>query len=115
MVEYKQYIKDGVVRRFKIIDGKVLTTIGNIVNPTIEEFLADGWQEYTPPTPPTPEPILPSIEELVERKVRERYTINQEFQVNRKRDTDKEAFAAYYAYVEECIAWADEQPHREED
>lgn len=111
MVEYKQYIKDGVVRRFKIVDGKVLTTIGNIVNPTIEQFLADGWQEYVPPTP---QPILPSIEELVEGKVRERYTINQEFQVNRKRETDKEAFEAYYAYVEECIAWAEQQPHREE-
>ena len=111
MVEYKQYIKDGVVRRFKIVDSKVLTTIGNIVNPTIEQFLADGWQEYVPPTP---EPILPTIEELVEGKVRERYTINQEFQVNRKRETDKEAFEAYYAYVEECIAWAEQQPHREE-
>ena len=111
MVEYKQYIKDGVVRRFKIVDGKVLTTIGNIVNPTIEEFLADGWQEYVPPTP---QPILPTIEELVEGKVRERYTINQEFQVNRKRETDKDAFKAYYAYVEECIAWAEQQPHREE-
>ena len=112
MVEYKQYIKDGVVRRFKIVDGKVLTTIGDVINPTIEEFLADGWQEYIPPTP---QPILPSIEELVEQKLRERYTINQEFQVNRKRDTDTEAFQAYYAYVEECIAWAYEQPHREED
>ena len=111
MVEYKQYIKDGVVRRFKIVDGKVLTTIGNIVNPTIEQFLADGWQEYVPPTP---QPILPTIEELVEGKVRERYTINQEFQVNRKRETDKEAFEAYYTYVEECIAWAEQQPHREE-
>lgn len=111
MVEYKQYIKDGVVRRFKIVDGKVLTTIGNIVNPTIEEFLADGWQEYIPPTP---QPILPTIEELVEGKVRERYTINQEFQVNRKRETDKEAFEAYYAYVEQAIAWAEQQPHREE-
>lgn len=111
MVEYKQYIKNGVVRRFKIVDGKVLTTIGNIINPTIEQFLADGWQEYTPPTP---QPILPTIEELVEGKVRERYTINQEFQVNRKRETDKEAFEAYYAYVEECIAWAEQQPHREE-
>ena len=111
MVEYKQYIKDGVVRRFKIVDSKVLTTIGNIVNPTIEQFLADGWQEYVPPTP---EPILPTIAELVEGKVRERYTINQEFQVNRKRETDKEAFEAYYAYVEECIAWAEQQPHREE-
>lgn len=112
MVEYKYYKKEDKVRLFKIVDGKVLTTIGNIVNPTIEQFIADGWQEYTRPTP---EPILPSIGELVEQKLRERYSINQEFQVNRKRDTEHEAFIAYYDYVEECIAWAYEQPHREEE
>lgn len=115
----RQYIKDGEIRSFEIIDGKVCATllIGGVwvCSPTIEQIEADGWREYTPPTPPIPEPILPTIEELVEQKLRERYTINQEFQVNRKRDTDTEAFQAYYAYVEECIAWAYEQPHREED
>lgn len=115
MVEYKQYIKDGVVRTFKIVDGKVLTTIGNIVNPTIEQFLADGWEEYIPPIPPAPEPVLPTIEQLVEGKLRERYSINQEFEVNRKRETEPQAFTAYYDYVEKCIAWAEEQPHREEE
>ena len=111
----QQFIKDGVVRTFEVQDGRVITSILIdgcwVCNPTIEQFESDGWQEYTPPTP---EPYLPTIEELVEGKLRERYTINQEFQVNRKRDTDKEAFEEYYAYVEECIAWAEQQPHREE-
>jgi hypothetical protein len=110
-----QFIKDGVVRTFEVQDGRVITSILIdgcwVCNPTIEQFLADGRQEYIPPTP---EPYLPSIEELVEGKLRERYTINQEFEVNRKRDTEPQAFQAYYDYVEECIEWANEQPHREE-
>ena len=114
-----KYIKDGEIRSFEIKREKVCATllIGGVwvCHPTIEQIEADGWRKYIPQIPPTPEPILPSIEELVEGKVRERYTINQEFQVNRKRDTDKEAFAAYYEYVEECIAWAEQQPHREEE
>lgn len=108
------FIKDGQVRSFEVQDGKVIATllIGGewVSNPTLAAFYADGWQDYTPPTP---EPVLPTIEELVEGKLRERYTINQEFEVQRKRDTEPENFADYYAYVEECIAWANEQPHRD--
>lgn len=103
--------KDGEVRAFNVESGKVLATIElnnrTIVNPTIEQFDASGWTHCEPP-----EPILPTIEELVEGKLRERYSINQEFEVQRKRDTEPEAFQAYYAYVEECIEWANEQPHR---
>ena len=106
--------KDGKIRSFEVVDDRVMTTIeiGGVwvSNPTLADFLADGWREWIAPIP---EPILPTIEELVERKLRERYTINQEFQVNRKRDTDKEAFQTYYDYVEECIAWAEQQPHRD--
>lgn len=114
----KQYIKDGVIRTFYIVGDKVsaMLLIGGqwVCNPTVERLEQAGWAPYTPPTPPTPEPVLPTVEELVERKLRERYSINQEFEVNRKRDSDPTAFAAYYDYVEECIAWANEQPHREE-
>ena len=106
--------KDGKIRSFEVVDNRVMTTIeiGGVwvSNPTLADFLADGWREWIAPVP---EPILPTIEELVEGKLRERYSINQEFQVNRKRDTDKEAFAAYYDYVEECITWAEQQPHRD--
>ena len=111
----KQYFKnkDGEVRAFEVENGKVLTTIElnsrTIVNPTIEQFEASGWTPCEPP-----EPVLPTIEELVEGKLRERYSINKEFEVQRKRDNEPEAFAAYYAYVEECIELANEQPHRDE-
>ena len=120
MVEYKQYIKDGVVRRFKIVDGKVLTTIGNIVNPTIEEFLADGWQEYVPPTPPTPTPYVPTYSELVEQYIRENGypTYGAELAVLNNYAEDKEQYAdAYAQYVETrhyAKEWAEQQPHREE-
>ena len=106
---------EGNVKPFEVIGGKVKTTIESelqvIVNPTLAQFESIGWMPYIPPVP---EPILPTIEELVECKLRERYTINQEFEVQRKRDTEPDAFQAYYDYVEECIAWANEQPHREE-
>ena len=80
--------------------------------------MAQGWTEYTPPAPPAPpapEPYVPTIEELVERKLRERYSINQEFEVQRKRKTEPQAFVDYYDYVEQCIEWANKQPHREEE
>ena len=111
----KTYIKDGVIRTFLIEGERVMATL--LIkgvwtsNPTLDDFLADGWEEYITPVP---EPYLPTIEELVEGKLRERYTINQEFEVQRKRDTEQTAFAEYYQYVEDCITWANEQPHRNE-
>lgn len=112
----KGFIKDGHVRYFNVDDKRVYATIeiaGEwIANPTLVAFYADGWREYIAPVP---EPVLPTIEELVESKLRERYTINQEFEVQRKRDTEPDAFTAYYEYVEECITWANEQPHRDND
>ena len=112
--------KCDIIRDFPVRGGKVVTTIKvngiTVINPTFMQFKDDGWEEYTPPTSPTPEPmsILPTIEELVEGKLRERYSINQEFEVNRKRDIEPQTFQAYYDYVEQCIVWAYEQPHREE-
>lgn len=109
------FIKDGQVCSFEVQDGRVLATLlidgVYVSNPTLDQMYTDGWQDYIPTTP---EPVLPTIEELVEGKLRERYTINQEFEVNRKRDTEPQAFVAYYAYVEECIEWANKQPHRNE-
>lgn len=111
----KTFEKDGIIRSFEVDNDRVLATIEIgvewVANPTLAAFLADGWREYIAPVP---EPILPTIEELVERRLRERYSINQEFEVNRKRETDPQGFAAYYDYVEECILWANEQPHRDE-
>lgn len=110
----KTFEKGGKIRSFEVVNDRVMATlqIGGewVANPTLAAFLADGWREYIAPVPET---ILPTIEELIEGKLRERYTINKEFEVQRKRDTDPQAFAAYYDYVEECILWANKQPHRD--
>lgn len=99
--------KDGVIKEFRVGEGKVFTTIElngfRITNPTLEQFKSLGWEEFTYPIP---EPYVPTLEELVEQKIRVRYSINQEFQIQRKRDTEPEAFEEYYQFVEECIAEA---------
>lgn len=108
-----QYFKKGeTIKPFQTENGKVHTTISlngfNITNPTIEQFKETGWEEYVYPTT-EPAPYVPTLEELVESKIRERYSINQEFEVNRKRDTDPDAFNTYYDYVEQCIEQAKAQ------
>ena len=92
-----------------------------IYSPSDEQIVAAGWtikEEIVP----IPEPYVPTVEELVERALRygedggtPTYSINQEFEVQRKRDTEPEAYAAYYARVEACISWAKSQPHRAEE
>lgn len=108
------FIKDGEIRSFRVENNKVYTTIEldnlRITNPTLEQFKSLGWEEYVAPEP---EPYVPTLEELVESKLRERYSINQEFEVQRKRDIESDKFQEYYDYVEECISWAHEQPHRD--
>ena len=43
-------------------------------------------------------------ESMIIRKIREKYTVNQEFAVHRKRDKNPDEFAAYDAFVERCKA-----------
>ncbi|MBQ7347819.1 MAG: hypothetical protein IJW55_07665 [Clostridia bacterium] len=49
-----------------------------------------------------------SWEELYEdqiiRKIRKRYTVNQELAILRQRDTKPEEFAKYNSYIEQCKA-----------
>ena len=45
-------------------------------------------------------------DELVDSKIRARYTISQEFAILRQRDTKPEEFAEYNAYCEQCKAEA---------
>lgn len=47
-----------------------------------------------------------SYEELVDSKIRARYTISQEFAILRQRDTKPDEFAEYNAYCEQCKAEA---------
>ena len=43
-------------------------------------------------------------ENLIIRKIRNRYSVNQELAILRQRDTKPEEFAEYNAYVERCKA-----------
>lgn len=47
-----------------------------------------------------------SYDELVDSKIRARYTISREFAILRQRDTKPEEFAEYNAYCEQCKAEA---------
>lgn len=79
----KQYIKE--------IDGKrviktrnriVIYKDGNqIINPTEEMVLADGWVEYVPPTPPEPS-VAELLESAKQRKLSELYDYDESSEVN---------------------------------
>jgi hypothetical protein len=102
--------KENEIKRYEVQDGKVLCTIeigGRWVsNPTLEVFLEQGWEEYTPPTPPAPQPYMPTYEELVVMKIHERYSIDDELALLRQRDTKADEFAEYNDFCEQCKAEA---------
>lgn len=94
------------MRYFKEKDGnKVffngILIVGNkqIINPTKEQILNDGWKEYIKPIA---EAYIPTYEEKVEQLIREKYTISDELAIQRQRDTKPSEFSEYFAYCEEC-------------
>lgn len=94
------------MRYYKEINGKRvffngILQVGNkqIINPTEEQILADGWQVYIPAPV---EPYVPTYEERVEELIREKYSLNQELAIQRQRDTKPSEFDEYFAYCEEC-------------
>ena len=42
----------------------------------------------------------------INKRIRKKYSVSQEFSILRQRDTKPEEFAAYNAYAEECKAIA---------
>lgn len=126
------FIKDGIIRSFKVENNKVYTTIEldgfKITNPTLEQFKSIGWEEYIPEPTPEPEPYVPTLEELVEQAIRggleednyqTHYSQNQEFHLSRlmaNEDIPEEVWIKWKQYndfVERCITWAKSQPYRE--
>ena len=115
------FIKDGQIRSFEVVDGKVIATLvigGNWVsNPTLEAFYADGWRDYTPPAP---EPYIPTYAELVEQYIREHgyETYGAELAIINNYAIDPTTYAdAYAVYMQTRVdakAWANSQPHRED-
>ncbi|WP_281512269.1 hypothetical protein [Mammaliicoccus vitulinus] len=45
-----------------------------------------------------------NYEQIIDKLIRIRYTINDEFAILRQRDTKPEEFSEYYSYVEKCKA-----------
>jgi hypothetical protein len=86
-----QFIKEGEIKSFVVENGKVLTLANinglSVINPTIDEFINSGWREYQNFQESE---YIPTLEELVEKLIRERYTLNKELQIHRKRDADPE-------------------------
>ena len=104
-MKMKQYTKQ--------IDGKTVIKPRNmivvvkgdkqIINPTKEQILADGWEVYNPAPV---EPYKPTYEERVELLIRSRYSLNDELAIQRQRETKPSEFEEYFAYCEECKALA---------
>ena len=93
----KRYIKDDKVKfRNEIV---ICRDVEQVINPTEEILLADGWHEYIVPEA---EPCMPTYEELVEQLIREKYSVNQELAIQRQRETKPGEFEEYFAYCEEC-------------
>ena len=100
----KQYIKDN---KIKFRNEIVICKNGvQVINPTEEMILADGWQEFVVPQA---EPCMPTYEERVEQLIREKYSLNQELAIQRQRDTKPEEFEVYFAFCEECKTKAKEE------
>ena len=90
----KSYIKDGSINTNPLYYGGKC-----VINPTEEDYLAAGYEEYTPPQPT---PYIPTYKELVVQYIRERYDEDDELAILRQRNTKPQEFAEYDAYCEEC-------------
>lgn len=81
--------------------------------PTTEQLTEWGFTEYVAPTIEAT-PYVPTYEELVVSKIRERYSIDDELAILRQRDTKAEEFAEYNTYCEQCKTEARDETSTEE-
>lgn len=80
----KQYIKDGVIKSrnnivlhvTKEINGKEVKL--QVINPSEEAILADGWVEYIPPVVEPKKSRMQIVQELVVKQYNERTDISNE-------------------------------------
>ena len=80
----KQYIKDGIIksrnnivlRVTKEINGKEVKL--QVINPSEEAILADGWVEYIPPVVEPKKSRMQIVQELVVKQYNERTNISNE-------------------------------------
>ena len=80
----KQYIKDGVIKSCNNIVLRVTKEINGkevklqVINPSEEAILADGWVEYIPPVVEPKKSRKQIVEELVVKQYNERTDISNE-------------------------------------
>lgn len=80
----KQYIKDGVIKSRNNIVLRVTREINGkemnlqVINPTEEAILADGWVEYIPPKVEPKKSRMQIVQELVVKQYNERTDISNE-------------------------------------
>lgn len=51
---------------------------------------------------PRSEPALLTYEQLVQQRIRKRYSVDDELAILRQRDTKPEEFTVYFDYAEQC-------------
>lgn len=110
MAEYITFKKDEEIRTVEVVGDRVVTAIDVegerlLFNPTLEEFVAAGWEQYTPET----ETPMPTYDELWVMYKREQYSLDKELDLLARKmaasDDDEnvqEEFATYMSFVEEC-------------
>ena len=80
----KQYIKDGVIKTRNNIVLRVTKEINDkevklqVINPSEEAILADGWVEYIPPVVEPKKTRMQIVQELVVKQYNERTDISNE-------------------------------------
>lgn len=89
----KEYIKDGFLYQGSIVLDNTL-----ILNPCEEQILAAGYKEYVS----NKKEENDDYEELVNKLIRQKYSLSQELSISRQRDVKKEEFEEFYKYCEEC-------------
>ena len=76
---------------------------GNIIQKATWQEITE--QEYLELTK-EPEPLKPTYEQIVQQKIRARYSIDEELAIQRQRDTKPDEFQEYNNYCEQCKAEA---------
>lgn len=110
----KKYIKNGEIKtRNKItcnsveqeeVNGVLQDVEYVVYNPSEEQILSEGWEEYD------------DREERYKQRVidliREKYSVDDEFAIHRQRDSKVEEFDSYNAFVEDCKSMARKEVDR---
>ena len=91
----ERYSEGNAMTRY-LEDGSLFSGI-----PTNEQLTAWGFEPVQEVVSPAVE-YVPSYEELVVEKIRERYTLDDELAILRQRDVKKDEFEEYFEYCEEC-------------